>query len=186
MLRRAWMLVILAALAAAAAPTPARALSVVNVEGMLSTIFESGQSSFSGTGLRVHVQSPLLIPEITFVPVMEYWRNTNTLEAFDIKSTQNDAALGFEARYTFPREGSFKPYLGAGWSAHFMSSEVHSKSLALDKSDSVTRGAMTLVGGVQMPITTKLSNMIELKFHYLPGDSQTKLNYGLSYNFGGK
>ena len=186
MLRRARMLVIFAALAAmAAAPTPARALSVINVEGMLSTIFESGQSSFSGTGLRVHVQSPLLIPEISFVPVIEYWRNTNRLEAFDIKSSQNDAALGFEARYQFPREG-FKPYIGAGWSAHFISSEVHSQSLGLDKTDSVTRGAFTLLGGVNMPITPKLSNVLELKFHYLPGDSQTKLNYGLSYAFGGK
>jgi len=183
MLRRARTLVTIAALAVlAAAPTPARALSVTNIEGMLSTIFESGQSSFSGIGLRVHVQSALLIPEISFVPVMEYWRNTNRLEAFDITSSQNDAALGFEARYTFPREG-FQPYLGAGWSAHFLSSEVESPPINLKKSDSVTRGAMTLVGGVNMPITAKLSNMLELKFHYLPGDSQTKLNYGLAWKF---
>jgi len=177
------MLVLLAALAVPAVPAPARALSVTNLEGMLSTIFQSGESSFSGIGMRAHVQSALLIPEISFVPVMEYWRNTNTLEAFDIKSSQNDAALGFEARYTFPREG-FQPYLGAGWSMHFLSSEVHSPSLALDKSDTVTRGAMTLMGGVNMPITTRLSNVLEVKFHYLPGDSQTKLNYGLSYKLG--
>jgi hypothetical protein len=174
------MLVILAALAVPAVPAPARALSVTNIEGMLSTIFQSGESSFSGIGLRAHVQSPLLIPAISFVPVIEYWRNTNKLEAFDLKSTQNDAALGFEARYTFPREG-FQPYVGGGWSMHFMSSEVHSQSLALDKTDSVTRGSVTFLGGVNMPITAKLSNMIEVKFHYLPGDSQTKLNYGLSW-----
>ena len=182
-MRRARMLVILAALAVTAMPSAAHALAATTIEGMLSTIFQSGQSSFSGVGLRVHVQSPLLIPQISFVPVMEYWRNTNKLEAFDIRSTQTDAALGLEARYSFPQHGSFQPYAGLGWSAHFLSSEVQSPSLGLNKSDSVTRGAVTFLGGVGMPITDKLSNMIEIKFHYLPGDSQTKLNYGLSWKF---
>lgn len=180
MLRRARMLVFLAALAIPALPGAAHALAVTNVEGMLSTIFQSGQSSFSGIGLRVHVQSPQLIPQVSFVPVIEYWRNTNRLDAFDIKSRQTDAALGFEARYTFPRQG-FQPYLGAGWGMHFLSSEVESPSMSLNRSDSVTRGSVSLLGGVTMPITAKLSNVLEVKFHYLPGDSQTKLNYGLSW-----
>jgi uncharacterized protein involved in copper resistance len=174
------MLVMSAALAVTAVPPAAHALSVTHIEGMISTVFQSEQSSFSGIGLRAHVQSPLLIPQITFLPVIEYWRNTNKLDAFDIKSSQTDATLGFEARYTFAREG-FKPYLGLGWGAHFMSSEVDSPSLALEKSDSVTRGAMTVLGGVTMPITEKLLNVLEVKFHYLPGDNQTKLNYGLSF-----
>jgi hypothetical protein len=47
----------------------------------------------------------------------------------------------------------------------------------------VTLGGVGALGGITMPITNHLLNIFELKFHYLPDRSQTKLNYGLAWRF---
>ena len=158
-------------------------LGVTSVEGILSTIFQSGQSSFSGTGLRLHLHPSRLMEGFSLVPSLEYWRNSNQLDTFGIKSTEKDATLGIEFRYQFPRESAFKPYLGVGYGLHFLSSEFEATTLGIDGSDSVTLGGVSVLGGLSMPITERLLNVFELKFHYLPDNSQTKLNYGLAWNF---
>jgi opacity protein-like surface antigen len=158
-------------------------LGIFAVEGNLSTIFQSGQSSFSGTGVRLHMQPAGLLEGFSLVPSFEYWRNTNKLDTFGIKATESDATLGLEFRYDFPRDGSFKPYVGLGYGLHFQSSEFSASTLGVDGSDSVTRGGVSVLGGVRMPITSHLVNVFDLKFHYLPDDSQTKLNYGLAWQF---
>jgi opacity protein-like surface antigen len=158
-------------------------LGVTSVEGILSTIFQSGQSSFSGTGLRLHLHPSRLMEGFSLVPSLEYWRNSNELDTFGIKSTEKDATLGIEFRYNFPRESAFKPYLGVGYGLHFMSSEFEATTLGLEGSDSVTLGGVSVLGGISMPITERLINVFELKFHYLSDNSQTKLNYGLAWNF---
>lgn len=158
-------------------------LGILSVEVLLSTVFQSGETSFSGTGLRIPMQPAGLLEGFSLVPVIEYWRNSNQVETFGIKSTESDATLGVEFRYEFPREGSFKPYVGIGWGMHFMSSEFEAATLGLDGSDSVTLGGVSALGGITMPITNRLMNIFELKFHYLPDQSQTKLNYGLAWKF---
>lgn len=169
--------------ATAATTEKSSPLGVTSVEGILSTIFQSGQSSFSGTGLRLHLHPSSLMEGFSLVPSLEYWRNSNQLDTFGIKSTEKDATLGIEFRYQFPRESAFKPYLGVGYGLHFLSSEFEATTLGIDGSDSVTLGGVSVLGGISMPITERLLNVFELKFHYLPDNSQTKLNYGLAWNF---
>ena len=185
MIQRARMMFLVAA-ALAATTLPAHAqnatFGLTDVEAMLSTVFQSERSSFSGIGLRGHLTTPLLMDGFSVTPAIEYWRNSNKLDSFGIKTTQSDATLGVELRYTFAREG-FQPYLGAGWGVHFLASKVTAPTLGLDESDTVTRGGLAVLGGLSMPITARLANVLELKFHYLPRDSQTKLNYGLSWKF---
>jgi opacity protein-like surface antigen len=158
-------------------------LGLTSVEGILSTIFQSGQSSFSGTGLRLHLHPSRMMEGFSLVPSLEYWRNSNELDTFGIKSTEKDATLGIEFRYNFPRESAFKPYLGIGYGLHFLSSEFEATTLGISGNDSVTLGGVSALGGISMPITDRLVNVFELKFHYLSDNSQTKLNYGLAWNF---
>lgn len=168
----------------AAATEPKRLpLGILSVEVLLSTVFQSGQTSFSGTGLRLPMQPAGLLEGFSIVPSIEYWRNRSDVETFGVKSTESDATLGVEFRYEFPRDGTFKPYAGLGYGFHFQSSDVEAPSVNLDEHDSVTRGGVSVLGGITMPITTHLMNVFELKFHYLPDDSQTKLNYGLAWKF---
>ena len=167
----------------AAATEKSSPLGITAVEGILSTIFQSGQSSFSGTGIRLHMHPSRLMEGFSLVPSLEYWRNSNQLDTFGIKSTEKDATLGIEFRYQFPRDSAFKPYIGLGYGLHFLSSEFEATTLGIEGQDSVTLGGVSVLGGISMPITERLFNVFELKFHYLPDDSQTKLNYGLAWNF---
>jgi len=166
----------LATLVALSLSVPAAALAagaITSVEGMTSTIFQHGQSSFSGIGLRVQVHPTQLIQNVTLMPTLEYWRNTSNISSFGIESTRKDATMGVDARYDFPHQG-LRPYVGAGIALHFLSNRVDAPSLGL-------KGGLSLLGGVTFGIAGKLSNLIELKYHHVPDQSQLKINWGLSY-----
>jgi len=174
----------LATLVALSLSVPAAALAagaITSVEGMTSTIFQHGQSSFSGIGLRVQVHPTQLIQNVTLMPTLEYWRNTSNISSFGIESTRKDATMGVDARYDFPHQG-LRPYVGAGIALHFLSNRVDAPSLGLnDATDSTIKGGLSLLGGVTFGIAGKLSNLIELKYHHVPDQSQLKINWGLSY-----
>jgi hypothetical protein len=60
---------------------------------------------------------------------------------------------------------------------------VNAPSLGLDHaSDSVIKGGLAALAGTSFGITPRFSNFIELKYHNLPGFSQLKINWGLSYS----
>jgi hypothetical protein len=174
----------LAILVALSVTLPAAAFcagAISSVEGMTSTVFQHRQSSFSGIGLRVQIHPAQLIESVTLMPTLEYWRNTSNISSFGIESTRRDATLGIDARYDFPHQG-LRPYMGAGMALHFMSNRVDAPSLGLnDATNSLIKGGLTLLGGVTFGITGKLSNLIELKYHHVPDQSQLKINWGLSY-----
>jgi len=44
------------------------------------------------------------------------------------------------------------------------------------------KGGLAVLGGTSFGISTRFSNFIELKYHHLPGFSQLKINWGLSYS----
>src|SRR5688572_23397956 len=79
--------------------TPAGA--VTGVDAMTSTVMQEGQSSFSGLALRVRLQPAQLVKQIEIMPTIEYWRNSNTVQPYDICTTRKDATLGVDARYHF-------------------------------------------------------------------------------------
>ena len=164
----------------AAAPPSSSGSMLTSIEAMSSTVMQRHQSSFSGLGLRGKVRVPQLIEGFSLMPTMEYWRNQSTISTFGIQSTRKDASLGAVLRYDFKRQG-WQPYVGAGIGMHFLSSEVNAPTLGLDHaSDSVIKGGLSVLGGVDFALAGRLGNLLELEYHQLSDQSQLKINWGLT------
>lgn len=173
----------LLALCALASPRPAAAAGgFTGLDAMSATVMQEGQSSFSGLGLRARLTSVRLVPGVEIMPSVEYWRNRSTVQPFGIETSRRDATLAVDARYSFRRE-AWSPYVGAGIGMHFLSSEVHAPALGLDREqDSVIKGGLAALGGVTFPITSRVHNFIELKYHHVTEYRQLKINWGLSFD----
>ncbi len=173
----------LAALAAAcwlAAPVPARAAGgLTGVDLMTATVFQEGQSSFSGLAIRFRLNDPRLVENIEFLPTVEYWRNSSSVDAFNLRAVRRDATLSGDVRWNFPGE-AWRLYAGAGIAVHFLSNEVESPLLS--GNDSLTKGGLALLGGVSFGSKAKLGNFLETKGHLVGGFRQLKVNMGLSWN----
>ena len=167
-----------------AAPTASSAAGIVSgIDAMTSTVMQKGQSSFSGLAMRLRLHPSSLSQTIDILPSIEYWRNSNTIQPYDIHSSRRDATLGVDARFRFPREG-WQPFVGAGLGLHFLSNEVKAPSLGIpDTQTSAVRGGLAFLGGVNFPMTHRIDNFIELKYHVLSGSEQLKLNWGLAVGF---
>jgi hypothetical protein len=165
----------------ASAPAVARAGLISGLDGMSSTVMQEGQSSFSGLAVRVRLQPQRLIQQVELMPSVEYWRSSNTVQHYGIETMRKDATLGMDARYTFNTKG-WRPYVGAGFGLHFLSSRVNAPSLGLnDATDSVVKGGLAALGGVSFGLSQRLDNFIELKYHHITDYRQLKINWGLSY-----
>jgi hypothetical protein len=177
--------ILLAALAATVVLTAAPACSaggLVGIDGMMSTVLQEGQSSFSGLAIRARFHDARFLDAVDFLPTVEYWRNSSTIDAFGLNAVRRDATLGADARYLFPGE-MWRFYAGGGYSVHFLSSEVHAPVPGLENAnDSLTKGGLTVLGGVAFGTTSRIGNFIELKGHLVGGFRQLKINMGLSWN----
>ena len=172
----------LVALTSVALAPPVSAMKLTALDVMTSTVMQEGQSSFSGVALRARMTSPIFVQGIEFMPTIEYWRNANSLEAFGIHTTRKDATLAVDMRYAFKSTGT-RPYVGAGFGVHFLSSSVDAPSLGLiDQSDALIKGGFGILAGVSFPLTQKVENFLELKYHHVPDYRQLKFNWGLSIN----
>lgn len=168
-------------LAASLAPL-AHAADLVGIDAMTATVMQQHQSSFSGIGLRARVHPAALIPNVEFLPYVEYWRNTSTVQPFNIRSSRADATMGADMRYVTEFRG-FHPYIGAGLGLHFISSEVEAPSLGLAHGEnSIVKGGLSALGGASFALAGKLENFIEVKYHHVPSYSQVKINMGLAWN----
>lgn len=172
---------LVALLCAALAPA-ASAMKLTAVDVMTSTVMQEKQSSFSGLAARARMTSPIFIQGIEFMPTMEYWRNANSLEPFGIRTARKDATIALDVRYALKPTGT-KPYIGVGYGVHFLSNSVDAPSLGInDESHALTKGGFGLLGGVSFPLTQKIENFLELKYHHVSGYRQLKFNWGLGIN----
>ena len=173
---------ILVALSCAALAPAASAMKLNAIDVMTSTVMQEGQSSFSGIALRARMTSPIFVQGIEFMPTLEYWRNANSLEPFGIRTTRKDATLAVDIRYAFRTTGT-KPYVAGGYGVHFLSSSVDAPSLGLNnESHALVKGGFGVLGGLSFPLTQKVENFLELKYHHVPDYRQLKFNWGLSVN----
>lgn len=176
---------LLAALAATAVLTAAPrcfAGGLTGIDGMMATVLQEGQSSFSGLAIRARFHDPRLMDAVDFLPTVEYWRNSSTINAFGLNAVRRDATIGGDVRYLFPGD-LWRFYAGGGYSIHFLSAEVHAPVAGLeDANDSLTKGGLTVLGGVAFGTTSRVGNFIELKGHLVGGFRQLKINMGLSWN----
>jgi len=165
----------------ARADTMARAGALTGLDAMTSTVLQKGQSSFSGIGLRARLHPEQLVKQVELMPSFEYWRNTNTVHPYGIHSMRKDATLGMDVRYQFAPK-RWNPYLGAGFGVHFISSKVDAPSLGIhDASDSIIKGSLGALAGLNFGISERLGNFFEFKYHHLSDYRQLKINWGLSY-----
>lgn len=154
---------------------------IVGIDVSSSTVLQQHQSSFSGLGLRARVQDSRLISNVEFMPYFEYWRNTSTVEPFDIRAIRADATLGVDARYVTEWRG-LHPYAGAGFGLHFLDSEVQAPSLGLpDGRNSLVKGGVAILGGASFALAGRLQNFVEVKYHHVPDYGQVKISMGLTY-----
>lgn len=162
-------------------PHAVHASALSGVDILSATVMAKGQSSFSGISVRARVQSAQLIPQIELMPSFEYWRNSSTLHPYDIKASRKDATLAFDARYNFG--GShWRPYAGAGWALHFLSSEVDAPALGIPHAnDSVIKGNLAALVGVAYAMNERIDNLLEIKYHHLSEFRQLKINWGLAF-----
>jgi hypothetical protein len=161
---------------------PAAAGSVSGVDAMSSTIMQHDQSSFSGLGLRLRLAPAPGMPGFEVMPGVEYWRNTTTVQIYDIRSQRRDATLGADLRYRFSTHG-WSPYLGAGFAIHFLSSGVRAPLLGVPlESHSIMKGGLAALGGVSFPLAGAFDSFIEAKYHGVSSYEQLKLSWGLAYN----
>lgn len=175
----------LAALAAtlALAASPARAAGgLTGLDAMTATVFQEGQSSFSGLAIRFRLTDPRLTDNIEILPTVEYWRNSSQLDAFGLRAVRRDGTLSGDLRWLFPGD-AWRLYAGAGIAVHFLSNEVDAPSLGLnDANDSLTKGGLALLAGASFGGRAKFGNFIEAKGHLVGGYRQLKINMGLSWN----
>jgi len=172
----------LVALAGLALAPPVSAMKLTAVDIMTSTIKQEKQSSFSGLAARARMTSPIFISGIEFMPTVEYWRSANTVDAFGIRTARKDATMVLDVRYAFKSSGT-RPYLGAGWGLHFLSASVDAPTLGInDASRAVTKGGFDFMGGLAFPLTEKIENFLELKYHHVPDYKQVKFSWGVSIN----
>jgi opacity protein-like surface antigen len=167
-----------------AAPAATRADSALKgIDVMTSTVMQEGQSSFSGVGLRARLHPAAIVPELEFMPTIEYWRNSSHVDPYDIRAQRKDATLGIDARYAFEL-GSWHPYFGGGFALHFLSSTVDAPAFGLnDASDSLMKGGFAALGGLIFNLNEKVDTLVELKYHEIPDYRQLKFNWGLAFNF---
>lgn len=182
---RASLLPLVVALTIASSPAHA-AEGITGLEGMTSTVFQKGQSSFSGVGLRMRIQSAQLLPNVEFRPSIQYWRNAISVDDFQLSAVRKDATLGGDALWLFPLESrNFEPYLGGGFGIHFLSSEASSPQIPNSPAtNSVQKGALSLVGGLRFGKDQRFGNFIEGEYHLVPQGQQFKLHFGLNWNIG--
>ena len=155
--------------------------SLTGVDAMTSTIFQHGQSSFSGLALRLRMAPAPGLSGLEVLPGIEYWRNSTTVQIYDIRSQRRDATLGADVRYRFPTTG-WSPYLGAGFAIHFLSSELRAPLLGVpDESHSIMKGGLAVLGGLTFPLAGKFDSFLEGKYHAVSDYEQLKLSWGLAY-----
>jgi hypothetical protein len=156
---------------------------IIGLDAMTGTVFQQGQSSFSGIALRLRVRHPALVPNVEILPTFEYWQNTSHVDAFDIETKRRDAALTADVRWMF-QSRPWKPYLGAGFGLHFLDSEVRAPSLGLPHgSEGVIKGGLDVLGGIQSNPEARLGSFLEFKFINVTAYRQFKFSTGLAWNF---
>lgn len=173
----------LVALSCVTFTSSAYALRMTAIDAMTSTVMQEKQSSFSGVGVRTRLTSPIFIQGIEFVPGFEYWRNANYVDPYNIRTTRKDVTLAVDVRYAFRSTGT-RPYLGLGYGVHFLSSSVDAPLLTppLYDTHALTKGGFSFMGGLSFPLTQKIENFLELKYHHIPDYRQLKFNWGLTVN----
>jgi hypothetical protein len=179
---RALTPILLGALLLLALAAPAHALRFQGVDGMMQTVKSEGQSGVSGMALRTRIDSDDLPAGIGLMPSIEFWRDSDRLEDFDVHAEQSDLTLGLDGRYDFGGD-TIQPYLGAGFGVHFLDQEFSAPRAGLDQKEDNTRFGPDFFLGIQLAPAGWLQSFVEAKYFVVSDWNQFKLNWGFGVNF---
>lgn len=144
---------------------------------MTATVFQQGQSSFSGLAMRFRLHDSSVMDPLEVLPTIEYWRNNSSIG--DLRLKRSDATLGADARWLFPGK-TWRFYAGGGVAIHYLSNEFQDANTL--EQESLAKGGLTLLTGLTLAQRQRYTNFLELKAHLVGGYRQLKLNMGLSWN----
>jgi len=179
------VLAVPAFVAAEPAPLPAPGAprsGIIGIAAMTGTVFQQGQSSFSGIAVRMRVCGAALLPNIEIMPTFEYWQNTSRIDTYDIETQRRDGTLSADARWLFKHAG-WQPYAGAGYGLHFLDDELRAATLHVPHAThALVKGGVEALGGLQFGQGARLGSFLELKFLDVTQYRQFKFNTGLTWN----
>jgi hypothetical protein len=156
---------------------------ITGLDMMTGTVFQEGQSSFSGIALRLRVRNSVFVPALEFLPTIEYWQNTSKIENFDIETRRRDATLGLDLRWEFANK-AWKPYAGGGFAMHFLDDELRAPRFGQPRaSTGVVKGGVNAMVGADFNLGGRLGSFVELKLLNVSHYRQVKFNTGLGWNF---
>jgi opacity protein-like surface antigen len=141
-----------------------------------------GLVDISSVGSTLWVTGNYRIPvseRVSVEPEVGFWSKSESDEFFDIgiEVTVKDLNLGANAIYTIPKEKtSF--HLGAGVGIHHLTGKVGVLDV-FEESDSVTRIALQLLGGVERRVGGSAAVFARVRFDLMSGANQTKLFAGV-------
>lgn len=166
---------------AATTPPPAPLSGVTGLDAMTATVFQQGQSSFSGIALRLRVHSALLPPAVEVLPTVEYWQNTSHVDEFGVELKRRDATLAADGRWLF-RSRPWRPYAGGGFGLHFLDNSARMTGQT-ERSKGLVKGGLDVFAGMESASESRLGSFLEFKFLDVTHYRQFKFSTGLSWAF---
>jgi opacity protein-like surface antigen len=173
-----WLLLAVGALSLAT-PAQAQDMKVPGIDFMASAVKLEGQSPTTGLALRMRIDSLDLPPGLMLMPTVEWWRDKSSSNSFNFESSQRDLALGLDGAYQW-QWGGFQPYMGAGFSFHFLKSNLEAPELGVPgASESSVKFGPNFLFGMRLPTTGKIQPFGEAKYQHASPARQFKINFGL-------
>lgn len=152
-------------------------IAVSRIELVNETVKLEDQSAIAGVALRCHVVAADLDSNISFVPSIGYWRDSDRYPEFGIQhASQRDWTFGVDARYGFTLSKPFRPYVGGGLDLHAIAAEFQPTGGAEASSDATRLGLHVLIG-LDLPAAARIQSSVELAYHAVSHLGQFKLNW---------
>ena len=167
---------------------PAGAASLSRLEFLNQSVRLEGQSAVVGMGFRAHLTGGDLNDGFAIMPTIEYWRDKDKAPEIGINEVmQRDWRFGADVRYRLGDGEGWTPYVGGGFAMELtrsVSNVTFPGTGPLQIEDSNTVFAPNLLGGVDLPMTGRIRNSLEIAYDIVPDLHQWKVNFAIGWQFG--
>ncbi len=134
-------------------------------------------------GLGAEVGLGIPVPHLNFALEANYWTKNYTDEIFtNWEMSISDINIGISAKYEFMvAPTAFYPYLGAGFGAHYFTTEIDAGIISL--SDTETKFGAHTFGGFRVPVSPVVDAFVEARYTWVQPD-YLGVYGGIGYRFG--
>ena len=163
------------------AVSSANFLGIVGADVMSQSVRQEGHSAITGTALRFRIMNDDLPAGMSLMPSLEYWRDKDELDDFDVTVVQRDWRIGIDARFDW-QWGNWSPYAGGGIAMHDIESSFEAPGFP-EADEGHTKIGPDIFLGLQLAPTAWLQSFVEAKYDHVPPYRQFKISYGFGVNF---